>query len=248
MYTVRQLSSMAGVSARTLRYYDEIDLLPPSSIASNGYRYYDDEALVRLQQILFYRELGFSLDDIRSAMRNPDFNMLAALRQHKKSLRGRVERLEQLIQTVDNTILHLKGQSTMSQKQFFAGFSDEKEREYEAEAARLYDPETVRASARQWNEYTTEQKARIMAEGNAVYADMISAMQKGPASPEAQASVERWRRHLEYFWIPKEEQLLGLVESYNTHPDFIANFENIEPGLNVFIRDAVHIYVEARKE
>ncbi|MDK0758195.1 MerR family transcriptional regulator, partial [Clostridium perfringens] len=95
----KQLATLAGVSARTLRYYDSIDLLKPNHYGENGYRYYDDEAVLRLQQIRFYRELGFSLDAILAILNDPEFELLAALQQHRLALEGHVERLEQLIQT-----------------------------------------------------------------------------------------------------------------------------------------------------
>jgi DNA-binding transcriptional MerR regulator len=97
MFTVKQLSNLAGVTPRTLHHYDQIGLLKPSRVGENGYRYYGEEALVRLQQILFYRELGLPLDDIRKIVGRHDFDVLAALEQHKTELAARRARLERLI-------------------------------------------------------------------------------------------------------------------------------------------------------
>ena len=116
MYTVKQLSTLAGVTPRTLHHYDQIDLLKPESVGENGYRYYGETSLLRLQQILFYRELGFSLESIREMLGRPEFQILDALEEHRESLQGRVRRLERLIQTVDKTIHHLKGENIMSPK------------------------------------------------------------------------------------------------------------------------------------
>ena len=99
MYTVKQLSTLAGVTPRTLHHYDQINLLKPESVGENGYRYYGEQSLLRLQQILFYRELGFSLESIREMLGRPEFQLLDALEQHRESLRGRARRLERLIQT-----------------------------------------------------------------------------------------------------------------------------------------------------
>ena len=110
MFTVKQLSSLAGVTPRTLHHYDQIGLLKPSQVGENGYRYYGEESLLRLQQILFYRELDLPLDEIRKIMGRRDFDALAALENHKQELEKRIESLLGLIETVDNTILHLKGQ------------------------------------------------------------------------------------------------------------------------------------------
>ncbi len=94
MYTVKQLSKMAGISIRTLHYYDEIGLLKPSSVSANGYRHYGEAALLKLQQILFYRELDLSLDEIKDIIGNPEFDVLIALRSHRESLQGRVRTAE----------------------------------------------------------------------------------------------------------------------------------------------------------
>src|SRR5512144_51861 len=106
MFTVRQLSKLAGVTPRTLHHYDAIGLLKPSRVGENGYRYYGDESLLRLQQILFYRELGISLDDIKKIMGRRAFDVLGALHSHKDALQKQVARLNRLINTVDNTINH----------------------------------------------------------------------------------------------------------------------------------------------
>jgi DNA-binding transcriptional MerR regulator len=247
MFTVKQLSETAGVTPRTLRYYDEIGLLKPSRVGDNGYRYYDDEALLRLQQILLYRELGMPLEDIKEIMGRRDFDVLGALEGHKEELRKRIARMERLVTTVDDTILHLKGKKEMSQRQFFEAFSDEQQAEYEKEAMRMYDPATVKASIKKWKSYTAAEKQRIGEEGNAVYEDMLRAMPKGASSPEAQACVERWRRHMEYFWVPNDDQLLELVDGYNNDPRFKANFDKIHPNLAEFMREAVRVYVKGRK-
>ena len=105
MYTVKQLSTLAGVTPRTLHYYDQIGLLKPESIGENGYRYYGDKSALRLQQILFYRELGFSLESIRDVIIKPDFQVEEALEEHRVALQGRVQRLEGLIRTVGKTLL-----------------------------------------------------------------------------------------------------------------------------------------------
>ena len=247
MYTVKNLANLAGVTPRTLHHYDQIGLLHPSHKGDNGYRYYDEAAVLRLQQILFFRELGLGLDEIASALNRPDFDLLTALEEHRTGLSERVERLERLIQTVDKTISHLKGQSIMTEKQLFAGFSEEKQKQYEEEALQMYDSDTVRASMKRWKNYTPEEKARIGQEGEAVYRDLLKVMDKGPSALEVQACIARWHRHLEYFWSPNDEQLLGLGDLYTTHPGFIETYENIQPGLANFMKEAITVYVNSRK-
>lgn len=131
----------------------------------------------------------------------------------------------------------------MSDKAYFEGFSEEEQEKYAAEAEELYGAESVRESNRKWKAYPATKKEAIMAEGQAVYTDMIAAMPKGAASRDVQAIVERWRRHLEYFWTPNLDQLLALVDGYNDDPRFKANFDKMHPALAGFMREAVTIYV-----
>jgi DNA-binding transcriptional MerR regulator len=248
MFTVKQLSKMAGVTPRTLHHYDNIDLLKPSHIGDNGYRYYGEEALLKLQQILFYRELDFSLEDIKKIMGRRDFDVLKALETHKESLSNQMERMKRLLITVDNTIHHLKGEKLMSQKGLFEGFSEEEQEKYALEAEQLYDPEIVRESNRKWKAYSAAKKEAIMAEGKQVYLDMIASMPKGASSVEVQSIVERWRKHMDYFWTPNREQLLALAHGYNEDPKFKSNFDKMHPKLAEFMLEAVKVYVERSKK
>ena len=248
MLTVKQLSKLAGITPRTLHHYDQIGLLKPSRVGDNGYRYYGDESVLRLQQILFYRELGIPLDDIKKIMGRRDFDVLGALRSHKEALQKQVTRLNRLIDTVDNTINHLKGNHVMSEAKLFEGFTEEEQEQYALEAEQIYDPETVRESNRKWKSYSAAQKETILSEGNAIYLDMIAAMPKGADSPEAQAIVERWRQQLNYFWTPRLEQLHALASGYSDDPRFRANFDKIHPQLAEFMCEAVKVYVSNQKK
>ncbi len=122
-YTVKKLAKMSGVSIRTLRFYDAIGLLKPASRRSNNYRYYEDEQVLMLQQILFYRELDFSLHDIQRMISSDDFNKIDALISHKQILTQSLHRTSNLIKTIDQTIAHLKGKITMRDEELFAGFA-----------------------------------------------------------------------------------------------------------------------------
>jgi len=173
---------------------------------------------------------------------------LSALESHKTQLGKRIERLQRLVQTVDNTLEHLKGENEMSKRQLFEAFSDEQQAEYEKEAAQKYDPATVKESQRKWKSYSAADKQRIGEEGNAAYESILAAIPKGASSPEAQAGVERWRQHMAYFWVPNDDQLAGLADLYNDDPRFKANFDKIDPRLAEFMREAVRIYVANRKK
>ena len=243
MYSGKEISALAGVSVCTLHYYDQIDLLKPARIVENGYRKYDDATLLPLQQILFYREL-----DIKELLDSPAFEQVSALESHWDALWARLARTERLIKTVEDTISHLKGEKEMTKKKLFAAFSEAEQAEYAKQAEKQYDPETVRASNRKWKNYSAEKKQAILDEGNQVYVDMIAALPKGADSAEVQEIVERWRKHIGYFWTPNLEQLVGLATMYGQSPDFKKNFDAMHPDLADFMREAVQLYVNGQRE
>ena len=239
---------MAGVTPRTLHHYDDIGLLKPSRVGENGYRYYGEDALLKLQQILFYRELDFPLEEIRRIMGRHDFDLVGALQSHRAALQIKVARLDQLLITVDDTIQHIKGEKLMSQKGLFKGFSEQEQEKLAQEAEQKYDPKTVRESNRKWKAYPEAKKAAILEEGNLIYRGMIAAMPKGASSAEVQEIVERWRSHMNYFWTPNLDQLLGLAGMYNDDAKFRSNFDAMHPNLAEFMREAVTVYVGKRKQ
>jgi len=122
-YTVKQVAAMSGVSVRTLHFYDETGLLKPAYTKANGYRIYEEAQLLMLQQILFYRELGFELKRIKKLLRQAKFEKAAALKSHRKVLEKNVTRTRTLIETIDKTIQHLKGTKKMKSEELFTGFS-----------------------------------------------------------------------------------------------------------------------------
>ncbi len=240
-YTVSQLAKLAGVSVRTLHHYDEVGLLRPSRVGANGYRYYDEPAVLRLQQILLYKELELSLDEIRDLLDRPDFDVLRALEDHRQALQHRLGRLRRLMLTVDKTIARVKGETNMDDKELFA-FSEEQQAKYEQEAEALWG-ESVRASSRKWKGYSAEKKKQIFAEGEAVYLDLIERLDDVPASPAVQAIIGRWAQHMRYFYEPTPEIMQGLGQAYVEHPGFRAFFDKMHPRLAEFMREAIEVYV-----
>jgi DNA-binding transcriptional MerR regulator len=122
-YTVKKLAKLSGISIRTLRFYDTIGLLKPAYYGDNNYRYYEEEQILMLQQILFYRELNFPLNDIQRIISSDDFNKIDALISHKQILSQSLDRTRKLIKTIDQTIAHLRGKITMRDEELFVGFA-----------------------------------------------------------------------------------------------------------------------------
>ena len=247
-YTIKQLADLAGVSRRTLHHYDEIGLLIPNRLGENRYRYYNDAGLLRLQQILFYRELGLSLSEIQEILDQPNFDVLKALQTHRNELQKRIIRLHHLIATVDKTILHVKGEKKMSNHEIFGGFSEEQQEEYAQQARERWDPELVDQSMKLWKSYSPEKKQQVLDEGQAVYTDILENMQSGkePGSAEVQACIVRWHQHLRYFYEPTWAILRGLGQGYANSPEFRANFEKMHPDLPDFLQEAIQIYTAGK--
>lgn len=243
-YTVKQLAEIAGVSVRTLHYYDEIGLLAPSAVQENGYRAYGDEAVLRLQQILFFRELDFSLNEIRDMLDRPGFDLAAALQLQRQALQNRIRRLTGLIGTIDNTVRHLKGEISMGAEELFAGFDEAKQAEYEQEIELIYGDKLLNESRCNWSRYGAADKERIKQESGALYRDLVQLIHDDPASPEVQAVMARWHQSIRYFYEPSREVLRGLGQMYAEHPDFVATFQRMHPDLPEFLRRATEVYAE----
>jgi DNA-binding transcriptional MerR regulator len=241
--TVKQLASLAGVSVRTLHYYDEIGLLKPDSVAPNGYRQYSEPAVLLLQQILFYREMDLPLEAIRDLVTRPEFDVVRALQAHRISLQEKSKRLSQLIDTIDKTIEHLEGKRPMKQKEYFEGWTEEKQPEFEQEIRQKYG-EHAMDEVIDWNSYTKEKKAVIMAEGEANMQSMAFLMYLPPDSPEVQEAVARWHKHMKYFYDPSIERMRGLGQMYVDDPRFNVMYEKVRKGLALFMKQAIDVYCD----
>jgi DNA-binding transcriptional MerR regulator len=243
-YTVRQLADMAGVTPRTLHYYHEIGLLVPSRVAENGYRYYRGAELFRLQQILFYREMGFSLVQIGQILDHPDYDAVASLQEHRRALITQIQRLDMLVSTVDKTIERYVGGSEMSSNEIYKGLKKEEQEQFQQEAEERWGAEEVSASYRLWNSYSDQQKQEIMDEGNAIYNELAQSIPLGPEHPETQALIARWHRHLRYFYDPSIERMRGLAQMYVSDPDFADRFRKFDEDLPEYINSAVQAYCD----
>lgn len=248
-YTVKQLASLAGVTRRTLHHYDAIGLLSPAVTGENGYRYYDEASALQLQQILFYRQLGLSLEEIKDILHRPGFDLLHALAGHRQALLERAAQLDLLIHTVDQTIRHLRGEITMSTKDFYAGFDEEQQKRYEDEARQRWGEASVAESARRWNSRTREQKNAILAEGSQITQAIADAMHLGYDHPQVQTWVERWHQSIQTnFYDCSLEVFEALGHGYVSDARFTAFYEKVKPGLAAFMEQAMVFYCQRQRQ
>jgi DNA-binding transcriptional MerR regulator len=243
-YTVKEVADMAGVTRRTLHYYDEIDLLKPSTVADNDYRYYEAEAIGKLQQILFFRELDFSLKEIKVMMQRPNFNRLESLKKQRAALEKQVGRLSKLIDTIDQTISHINGEIEMKTQDLFSGFDEATQEAYAEEAAQRWDADKVKASMQKWKKLSEKQKAAVMAEASEIHQSLVANMDKGYDSNEVQILVGRWYGHLHHFYQPTLEIFRGLGQGYEEDPQFAAIYEKLHPDMPAFFHAAIDYYCD----
>jgi DNA-binding transcriptional MerR regulator len=245
-YTIKQIADLAGVTTRTLRYYDEIGLLSPYETGDNGYRYYDQSSLLCLQQILFFRELDVPLKEIQAMMSSPDFDLVQSLEEHRRSLEARAERLLTLIETVDETIATIQGEWIMSDKEYFEGF-DETQYEEEVKQRWGYTPQYAE-SQKKWGNYTNTQKQQIKEMMGDIHVRMVGTAGMSPDDPSVQQAVAEFHKFLnESFYTCDAEFMRNLSNMWVEDPRFAANYENIREGGAVFVREAVHIWADTQK-
>jgi DNA-binding transcriptional MerR regulator len=240
---VGAVARLAGVTVRTLHHYDEIGLLRPSGRTDAGYRRYAEADLERLQRILFYRELEFGLDDIRTAMADGGRDGLVHLRRQHALLAERIERLERLSRAVAKAMeAHQMGINLTAEERLEV-FGDFDPDAHAAEAeSRWGDMDPYRESARRTGSYTKADWARIKAEGAAINARLAAAMTAGlPVDgPEAMDAAEAHRAQITTWFYPcSTEMHVGLAEMYVADPRFTATYESIAPGLAAYLRDAI---------
>jgi DNA-binding transcriptional MerR regulator len=242
------LADLAGITPRALHHYDHIGLLRPTFTGDNGYRYYTPDALLRLQQIMLYRELDFSLAEIQAILDEPQFDLVAALHSQKRTLQQRLTHMNELLHTIDRTLLHLEEGQPVASHDLFAGFDEARQAHYEQEIAEKYGEAGVIESRKRWQGYSAQQKQAIQDEGNAIYRDFVAHIDEEASGLANQKIVARWHDHLRYFYEPTRAIMLGLAEMYVTHPDFVARFSQLHPNLPAALHDAIVAYCHTLQE
>lgn len=248
IFQIKEVSKMAGISARTLHYYDEIGLLSPTEIGLNGYRYYDETALLKLQQILFYKSFGFKLATIQNILTAQDFDPISALETHKETLLKEYERLERLITTIDHTVEHLKGERFMAKEEFFEGYDPGKQTEYEEEIREKYGEDSLKQSQQRWGSYSKAKQEQVLKEGKQITQNIADNMAKGFDHSDVQHWIKAWHNHMANFYDCSLEVFEGLGHMYNEDPRFHKSFTAFHADLPRFMQQAMSYYVEQTRE
>lgn len=252
-YTIQKLSQIAGVSTRTLRYYDEIGILKPARINSSGYRIYGKSEVDKLQLILFYKELGVELDTIKNILSSPSFDRTKALKSHREKLLEKREQLDLLIENVNKTISETEGGIIMKDKEKFEGFKQkliaDNEKKYGKEIREKYGNDVVEKSNNKVKNMTQEQYDEITRLGEDVLKTLHEAFKTGdPAGELAQKTADLHRKWLSFYWDSyTKEAHAGVSQMYVDDERFTAYYDKEQPGCAEFLRDAVFIYTGMKK-
>lgn len=247
-YSINKLAKLAGISTRTLRYYDELGLLAPARASGNGYRIYGQKEVNLLQQILFYRELGMPLENIKEIISSEKFDSKTALESHLSALYAKRERLDLLIENVEKTISAEKGEIMMKDEEKFEGFKQkmlgENERKYGAEIHEKYGDDAVAVSNERFKGMTQEQYSEVERLSLELNETLKAAFQTGdPSGNLAQRACELHKKWLCFFWDSySKEAHIGVAQMYVEDPRFKENYDKIAPGCAEFLRDAVLAY------
>jgi len=241
-YAVGEVARLAGVSVRTLHHYDEIGLVPPSEHSDAGYRLYTHEDLERLQQVLFYKELGFGLDEIAKLMAG-SHDRTDALTQQRELIAERMIRLEAMLELIDKTLASAQGGIRMTKEEMFEVFGDFDPSEHEEEArGRWGDTDAYKESARRASRYTKEDWQRFRDESEEINGEIASLMDEGVAPDDSRAmdAVERHRLQIDEWFYPCSHQMhTELGKMYVADPRFTATYEKIRPGMAQYMCDAI---------
>ena len=242
-WSIQEIARLSGTTSRTLRHYDDIGLLAPSRVGANGYRYYDEHALTRLQRILLLRDLGLGLPVIAEVIDEPTSNA-DALASHLRWLRQEKERLDRQISSVETTILRMEGGEQLMAEEMFDGFDHT---QYREEVEERWGKEAYAAGDRWYRALSAEQKNRFMQDQLDIQRDYAAALANGATadSDEVQAITQRHFEWISIGWLgkrPNAEQFVGLGEMYVADERFGVNYGGVRGAS--FVRDAMKVYAE----
>lgn len=239
---VKEVADLVGCSVRTLHHYDDIGLLTPQESTDAGYRLYTDEDLAILQQILFFKELGFSLKQIKEIIYNSSFNRQEALQMQRTMLLAKKNKIENMIRTIERTIKHEKGELQMSNTEKFEGFNFSNN-PYEQEAREKWGNKAVDEA----NERTKSMSSYEQDKFNDIYRKLALIRHLPPNSLEAQGRIAEWYHFLNTIGTYSLEAFKGLGQLYINDERFLKSIDQFGEGLASFMCDAMSIYADSNK-
>lgn len=251
-YSVNHLAKLAGVSVRTLHHYDRLGLLKPSVRTEAKYRLYGEPELIRLQQILFYKELDFTLGEIRSMLEDPHFNVLNALESHKLALQARQYRLTILLTTIDKTIATLQGERAMlTNDELYEGFA--KGQEYRQEAVKKYGEDEVAAGELNLRQRGKAGFEQLKTDQKNIARALQNLMNQDPTSTIVQQQIARHYANIRSFWGESlcqsknmQEAYKGLAQLYVDDPRFTSQYGQENPKYATFLQHAMVYFAQTQ--
>lgn len=247
-YSVKKLSELAGVSVRTLHLYDEIGLLKPCIRTEAGYRLYGEKELLRLQQILFYKELDFPLQEIASILDDPEFDLIRALESHKLALRERSNKLSSMLITIDKTITKIKNGTPMKHEELYEGLPKETTESWRTEAMEKYGKETIERSEKSLLNMTKEEFSQLKTESVKLSEQLALMVNEDPASVKVQDLIAKHYVIIRKFWgthgtsEKQAEAYAGLGELYAADERYTMIKGKPNPTFATFMKKAMKIY------
>jgi len=247
---IKDIAKIAGISTRTLRYYDEINLLSPKRISSNGYRIYGNEEVNKLQQILFYREFDIKLENIAELITRNDFDREKALTEHRTNLLHKRKQIDDLIQNLDESIEEMKGGTIMKDNDKFKGFKEEKirenEKKYGKEIREKYGEEVAEESNKKYMSQTQEQFKRAEALSKGILSKLYLAMEEGkPDSEDAQEVARLHQEWLMLYWPTySKEAHRGLAQMYVDDERFTKFYDDGKKGAAEYLKRIIDEYTK----
>ena len=250
-YTVKEVAKLSGVSVRTLHYYDQIGLLKPLGRSESGYRRYGHQELLRLQQILFYKELDFPLKEIVDLLDEPEFNLIHALEGHKNALRSRQKRIDQLIQTIDTTIRRLKEDDIMNDPaMLYEGLPKEMGTTYRTAAMEAYGRDKILHAEAELMKLGKEGFRQLRAKWKGVNDELFARRSESPKSPAIQVLIARHYQIIRQFWgtanssDTQAEAYAGLGMLYTQDDRYCMREGQPQPKFASFLQQAMKHYAE----
>lgn len=253
MYKISEVAKISKITVRALHYYDEIGLLTPS-VDDKGYRLYSENDFLRLQQIMFFRELDFSLKDIKLIMDSPNFNREEALIKHRELLNKKKERIEEIISTLNKSLDEIKGETIMKKEDMFKGFSTKEieshKKKYAKETKEKYgESSEYKESELKTSNYDDKKWSEIINDMNEIYFEISKHIGEDPKNEDVQNLIGRWREHItKNYYNCSVEVFEGLGEMYISDSRFTKNIDKYGEGLAEFLSQGIKFYCENQKK